>query len=151
MKSLNTRVKPSNYWCTPFCQKCSNYQVRFSWQTNLVKISINCFVNILWNVVKLTKQMTRMKLSSQDKKDLDKFTKFWALKSTQVIVQSRLGEKTSTACIPNNSGTNWVSLQVLCYLGLFEGKWNIKWVNVIYLKICMENQSWFSKTSNNTR
>lgn len=56
--------------------------------------------------------MTRMKLSNQDKKDLDKFTKFWALKSTQVIVQSRLGEKTSTACKPQSSGTDWVSFQV---------------------------------------
>lgn len=60
--------------------------------------------------------MTRMKLSSQDKKDLDKFTKFWALKSTQVIVQSRLGEKASTACKPQSSGTDWVSFSgcVIC-------------------------------------
>lgn len=55
--------------------------------------------------------MTRMKLSSQDKKDLDKFTKFWALKSTQVIVQSRLGEKASTVCKPQSSGTDWVSFK----------------------------------------
>lgn len=53
-----------------------------------------------------------MKLSSQDKKDLDKFTKFWTLKSTQVIVQSRLGEKASTSCKPQSSGTDWVSLQI---------------------------------------
>lgn len=49
-----------------------------------------------------------MKLSSQEKKELDKFTKFLALKSTQIIVQSRLGEKVSTPCKPQTTGTDWV-------------------------------------------
>lgn len=48
------------------------------------------------------------KLSVQDRKDLDKFTKFLALKATQIIVQSRLGEKVSTPCKPNTGGTDWV-------------------------------------------
>lgn len=51
-----------------------------------------------------------MKLSSQEKKELDKFTKFLALKSTQIIVQSRLGEKVSTPCKPQTTGTDWVRL-----------------------------------------
>lgn len=48
------------------------------------------------------------KLSIQEKKDLDKFTKFLALKATQIIVQSRLGEKVSTPCKPHTAGTDWV-------------------------------------------
>ncbi|XP_025835677.1 autophagy-related protein 13 homolog isoform X3 [Agrilus planipennis] len=52
-----------------------------------------------------------MKLSSQDRKDLDKFTKFLALKAAQVIVQSRLGEKVSTECKPT-SGTDWFNLAI---------------------------------------
>lgn len=48
------------------------------------------------------------KLSIQDKKDLDKFTKFLALKATQIIVQSRLGEKVSTPCKPQTAGADWV-------------------------------------------
>lgn len=49
-----------------------------------------------------------MKLSTQEKTDLDKFIKFWALKSAQIIVQSRLGDKAS---IPSNPQTtvDWVS------------------------------------------
>ncbi|VEN64800.1 unnamed protein product, partial [Callosobruchus maculatus] len=51
-----------------------------------------------------------MKLSNQEKKELDKFIKFLALKSIQVIVQSRLGEKVSTACKPHTTGTDWAAL-----------------------------------------
>lgn len=53
-----------------------------------------------------------MKLSSQEKKELDKFTKFLALKSTQIIVQSRLGEKVSTPCKPQTTGTDWFNLNI---------------------------------------
>lgn len=53
--------------------------------------------------------MSTLKLSMQDKKDLDKFTKFLALKAAQIIVQSRSGEKVCTKCKPNSSGTDWVS------------------------------------------
>lgn len=56
-----------------------------------------------------------LKLSMQDKKDLDKFTKFLALKAAQIIVQSRTGEKVSTKCKPDSSGADWVNFpRVLC-------------------------------------
>lgn len=53
-----------------------------------------------------------MRLSKNDKKDLDKFTKFLALKATEVIVQSRLGEKVSTTCKPHANGPDWFNLNV---------------------------------------
>lgn len=53
--------------------------------------------------------MASVKLNAQDKKDLDKFTKFLALKAAQIIVQSRLGEKVQTQCKPHSSGADWVS------------------------------------------
>lgn len=74
-----------------------------------------------------------MKLSSGEKKDLDKFTKFWALKSTQIIVQSRLGEKASTACKPQSNGTDWVSIQD-CVTPLEKLYWAI--VNISHISIC---------------
>ena len=43
-------------------------------------------------------------------KDLEKFIKFLALKSVQVVVQSRLGVKIQTQCDPQ-SGNGWVSKQ----------------------------------------
>jgi autophagy-related protein 13 len=58
--------------------------------------------------------MATVKLSIQDKKDLDKFTKFLALKAAQIIVQSRLGEKVQTKCKPPTSGTDWVSSTIYC-------------------------------------
>lgn len=56
--------------------------------------------------------MASVKLNPQDKKDLDKFTKFLALKAAQIIVQSRLGEKVQTQCKPHSSGTDWVSFKL---------------------------------------
>ncbi|KAG7204849.1 hypothetical protein KM043_005251 [Ampulex compressa] len=56
--------------------------------------------------------MSTLKLSMQDKKDLDKFTKFLALKAAQIIVQSRSGEKVGTKCKPNSSGTDWFNLAI---------------------------------------
>lgn len=53
-----------------------------------------------------------MKLSMQDKKDLDKFMKFLALKAAQIIVQSRSGEKVVTKCKPDSSGADWFNLAV---------------------------------------
>lgn len=52
--------------------------------------------------------MASVKLNAQDKKDLDKFTKFLALKAAQIIVQSRLGEKVHMQCKPHSSGADWV-------------------------------------------
>lgn len=57
-------------------------------------------------------RMATVKLSIQDKKDLDKFTKFLALKAAQIIVQSRLGEKVQTKCKPHSSGTDWFNLAI---------------------------------------
>ncbi|XP_078033968.1 autophagy-related 13 isoform X4 [Augochlora pura] len=56
--------------------------------------------------------MSALRLSMQDKRDLDKFTKFLALKAAQIIVQSRSGEKVSTKCKPNSSGTDWFNLAI---------------------------------------
>lgn len=58
-----------------------------------------------------------MKLSVQETKDLHKYTKFFALKSAQVIIQSRAGDKISTPCKPNTQGTDWVSLFMSCAAG----------------------------------
>ncbi|XP_061398723.1 autophagy-related protein 13 homolog [Musca vetustissima] len=44
-------------------------------------------------------------------KDLEKFIKFLALKSTQVVVQSRLGEKIQTKCNPL-AGNDWFNIVV---------------------------------------
>lgn len=57
----------------------------------------------------ITGNMSNVQLNMQDKKDLDKFTKYLAFKAAQIIVQSRLGEKVNTKCKPNSSGTDWVS------------------------------------------
>lgn len=50
------------------------------------------------------------KLSQQDRKDLEKFTKFLIYKSLQIIVQSRLGEKIQAKSKPFSSGADWVNL-----------------------------------------
>uniref|UniRef100_A0A8C1AIH8 Autophagy-related protein 13 n=1 Tax=Cyprinus carpio carpio TaxID=630221 RepID=A0A8C1AIH8_CYPCA len=51
-------------------------------------------------------------LSSQDRKDLDKFIKFFALKAVQVIVQARLGEKISTCSSSSPTGSDWFNLAI---------------------------------------
>ncbi|XP_036390752.1 autophagy-related protein 13 isoform X1 [Megalops cyprinoides] len=51
-------------------------------------------------------------LSSQDKKDLDKFIKFFALKTVQVIVQARLGEKISSRSSSSPTGSDWFNLAI---------------------------------------
>lgn len=56
--------------------------------------------------------MSSYKISVQDKKDLDKFTKFLALKSAQIIVQSRQGTKFETKCKPQTSGIDWFNLSI---------------------------------------
>ncbi|XP_077994292.1 autophagy-related protein 13-like isoform X1 [Glandiceps talaboti] len=52
------------------------------------------------------------KITAQDKKDLDKFTKFLTLKSIQVIVQSRLGDKINTKSKPQSTGSDWFNLAI---------------------------------------
>ncbi|KAM7110073.1 autophagy-related protein 13 isoform X8 [Mycteria americana] len=51
-------------------------------------------------------------LSSQDRKDLDKFIKFFALKTVQVIVQARLGEKICTLSSSSPTGSDWFNLAI---------------------------------------
>ncbi|KAM4618377.1 autophagy-related protein 13 isoform 1-T3 [Polymixia lowei] len=51
-------------------------------------------------------------LSPQDKKDLDKFIKFFALKTVQVIVQARLGEKICTCSSSSPTGSDWFNLAI---------------------------------------
>ncbi|KAM6068107.1 autophagy-related protein 13 isoform 10-T13 [Theristicus caerulescens] len=51
-------------------------------------------------------------LSSQDRKDLDKFIKFFALKTVQVIVQARLGEKICTQSSSSPTGSDWFNLAI---------------------------------------
>ena len=47
----------------------------------------------------------------QDKKELEKFIKAFVLKTPQVIIQSRMGEKihTSGVCSTVSNSSNWVS------------------------------------------
>lgn len=63
-------------------------------------------------------------------KDLEKFIKFLALKSAQVVVQSRLGEKIQTQCNPHATGNDWV-----CFYNWFRkfGK-NNKFEEFIFRK-----------------
>lgn len=56
--------------------------------------------------------MSGSKLSHQDRKDLEKFTRFLIYKSLQIIVQSRLGEKIKTKSKPHNSGADWFNLAI---------------------------------------
>ncbi|KAL1517296.1 hypothetical protein ABEB36_001078 [Hypothenemus hampei] len=58
------------------------------------------------------KRDLKMRLSKTDKKELDKFTKFLALKATEVIVQSRIGEKVTTPCKSHSSGPDWFNLNI---------------------------------------
>lgn len=51
-------------------------------------------------------------LSPQDRKDLDKFVKFFALKAVQVIVQARLGDKICTRSSSSPTGSDWFNLAI---------------------------------------
>ncbi|XP_077408634.1 autophagy-related protein 13 isoform X2 [Vanacampus margaritifer] len=51
-------------------------------------------------------------LNPQDKKDLDKFVKFFALKTVQVIVQARLGEKICTRSSSSPTGSDWFNVAI---------------------------------------
>lgn len=54
--------------------------------------------------------MSAQRLNAVEK-DLEKFIKFLALKTTQVVVQSRLGEKIQTQCNPL-AGNDWFNIVV---------------------------------------
>lgn len=54
-----------------------------------------------------------VQLSPAEQKDLDKFTKYLAVKAVQVVVQARLGERVNAASKPDTSGgTQWFNLAV---------------------------------------
>jgi len=53
--------------------------------------------------------MSDYQLSNEDHEALEKFTKFFLVKSAQIIVQSRLGEKKITKSKPICSGNEWVN------------------------------------------
>lgn len=48
-------------------------------------------------------------------KDLEKFIKFLAIKSVQVVVQSRLGTKIQTQCAPLATGNDWFNIVIEDY------------------------------------
>lgn len=56
--------------------------------------------------------MATLKLSPQDRKDLDKFTKYLVFKCAQIIIQSRSGEKVNTPSKLVSSGTDWFNLSI---------------------------------------
>lgn len=62
----------------------------------------------MWILLPSPAEMASLKLNMQDQWDLEKFTRFLALKATQIIVQSRIRGKMNTKCKPNSSGTDWV-------------------------------------------
>lgn len=53
--------------------------------------------------------MSDYQLNNEDYEALEKFTKFFLVKSAQIIVQSRLGEKKITKSKPTCSGNEWVN------------------------------------------
>lgn len=56
--------------------------------------------------------MASPKISPQDRKDLDKFSKYLVYKCAQIIIQSRSGEKISTQSKLVSSGTDWFNLSI---------------------------------------
>jgi len=51
-------------------------------------------------------------MNGQDRKDLEKFTKFFIYKSIQIIVQSRLGDRLKTKSKFESNGTEWFNLAI---------------------------------------
>ncbi|XP_020292712.1 autophagy-related protein 13 homolog isoform X2 [Pseudomyrmex gracilis] len=51
-------------------------------------------------------------ISMQDRKELEKFTKYLALRAAQVIIQARSGQKVNTACKPDSSAGDWFNLAI---------------------------------------
>lgn len=59
------------------------------------------------------KMASQSSSGSQDKGSLEKFVKILAMKSAQIIVQSRLGEKIKTDCNPKSSGNDWFNIAIV--------------------------------------
>ena len=64
--------------------------------------------------------MTDYKLNNEDYEALEKFTKFFLVKTAQIIVQSRLGEKKTTRSKAVYSGNEWVRKNIEKYMKLFS-------------------------------
>lgn len=69
-------------------------------------------INDLSLVCFLLLDMSDYQLSNEDQEALEKFTKFFLVKSAQIIVQSRLGDKRTTKSKPVCSGTDWFHLSI---------------------------------------
>ncbi|XP_067138560.1 autophagy-related protein 13-like [Centruroides vittatus] len=53
-----------------------------------------------------------IKVSVQDRKEVERFIRFIVLKTVQVVVQSRLGDKIRTKSKPHSSGSDWFNLSI---------------------------------------
>lgn len=73
------------------CKFCYRFKI------NQRKVFINNRIKMSSNII-----------NEQDNKDLDKFIRLLAVKSVQVIVQSRSGDKIKTPCNPQSSCNDWV-------------------------------------------
>ena len=51
-------------------------------------------------------------MNVQDRKDLEKYTKFFIFKAVQTIVQSRLGERLKTRSKDVSTGSEWFNLAI---------------------------------------
>ncbi|KAK3509994.1 hypothetical protein QTP70_024343, partial [Hemibagrus guttatus] len=73
---------------------------------------MNSLLQVMPQCLILARVMMDSDLSPQDKKDLDKFIKFFVLKTVQVIVQARLGEKICTRSSSSPTGSDWFTLAI---------------------------------------
>jgi len=49
----------------------------------------------------------------QDRKELEKYVRFFVIKAVQIIVQARLGQRVFTECKTISAGSDWVSIIAL--------------------------------------
>ncbi|XP_053676939.1 autophagy-related protein 13 homolog [Anopheles nili] len=57
---------------------------------------------------------------SQDRSNLEKYIRQLAMKSAQIIVQSRLGEKIATESNPNSTTTDWFNIAITDQQSIFD-------------------------------
>ena len=72
------------------------------------------------------------RLSSQDRKDLEKYTKYLVYKCMQVIVQSRLGDKMQTYSAPFSSAADWVGSHFIQFLYIKKMNAILFQIHVVY-------------------
>ena len=78
--------------------------------------------------------------NDKDKKEVEKYLKLFALKSTQVIIQSRLGEKiiTSTNQPQNNQPRkHWVSTEIFIIITLWHCLFSYEIFADSYFYVCI--------------